>query len=521
MLRTNVKEILIAIVFICFTSLTGCDFTSDSHHNDNSLFAPIDKKLETQFALYDQAREKILRRVLEENGVVGREEWEAWLTPAPGDALDEWELAQIAERQQQTIQENRRAAIAAAALDLDLIRNDDAKLTRYCNEFPKGALLHIHPTGTRNRQTVTEILEAVNPEINGHGIVAEANDGEQSMLYPGEIEFLSSLPVKHYLDYDGEDQDRILGFFFLPENPPTHDFKRFEAIFTINDLLKQEPSLQKWVEKKTYLDFLKRCASQNVSYVEFTRVMWPDPSTFEQLHTWAEQWYEETGIIVRWNSAFIRTLDVENNNVWTREFISVVGNNPCTELVGIDLLANETHTPALETGQNIYIPILAANQQGHINIHRTMHAGELGFVHNVRDAMIMGAERVGHGVLLARDPLALEYAVQERNLPIEINIYSNYRLQVNEDFSNHPFLDFLRLGLPVSLSTDDEGIFVTDIINEYKIAIRHTDITHGELKQMAYNSIETSFAGEAVKTRLLKKLDTDFADFEARWSRLK
>ncbi len=30
--------------------------------------------------------------------------------------------------------------------------------------------------------------------------------------------------------------------------------------------------------------------------------------------------------------------------------------------VGIDLLANETDTPALETGQNIYIPILAANR---------------------------------------------------------------------------------------------------------------------------------------------------------------
>jgi adenosine deaminase len=518
MLRTNVKEILIAILFICFTTLAGCDFSSDSHGNDNSLFTAIDKKLENQFVLYDQAREKIIQRVVDENGVVEREEWDTWLTPAPGDLLDEWELAQISERQQQTIEDSRLAAMAAVTLDLDLIRNDNAKLAQYCTEFPKGALLHIHPTGTRNRQTVEEILEAVNPVINGREIVAEANDGELSMLYPDEIEFLSALPVRNYLDYDGEDQNRILGFFFLPDTPPTHEFKRFEAVFTINDLFKQDPSLQEWVEEKTYVDFLNRCAAQNVSYVEFTRVMWPDPATFEKLHTWAEKWYGETGITVRWNSAFIRTLDADSNDVWTREFISVVGNRSYPALVGIDLLANETHTPALETGQKIYIPILAANQQGEINIHRTMHAGELGRVHNVRDAMILGAERVGHGVLLARDPLALEYAVQEKNLPIEINLYSNYRLQVNEDFSSHPFLDFLRLGLPVSLSTDDEGIFVTDIANEYKIAISHTDITHEELKQMAYNSIETAFADEAVKTKLLKKLDADFASFETRWA---
>jgi hypothetical protein len=34
---------------------------------------------------------------------------------------------------------------------------------------------------------------------------------------------------------------------------------------------------------------------------------------------------------------------------------------------------------------------------------------------------------------------------------------------------------------------------------------------------MAYNSIRTAFADDAVKTALLKKLDADFAIFEAKW----
>ena len=226
----------------------------------------------------------------------------------------------------------------------------------------------------------------------------------------------------------------------------------------------------------------------------------------------------QTGIIVRWNSAFVRTLDAETNSQWAQELIAVLSNNTYPELVGIDLLANETDTPALETGQQIYIPVLAAVNAGTINLHRTMHAGELGFVHNVRDAMIMGAERVGHGVLLAQDPVALEYARLERVLPIEINIYSNYRLQVNEDFSQHPFLDYLRLGLPVSLSTDDEGMFITDITNEFRIAIKYTDITHAEVKQMAYNGLETAFSDEMLKTELIEKLTAEFAAFESQWS---
>jgi adenosine deaminase len=171
-----------------------------------------------------------------------------------------------------------------------------------------------------------------------------------------------------------------------------YTFQRFDFYFI---LVLTKSNFLSW----TYLDFLKRCAALNVSYIEFTRVMWPDPVTFEQLQRWADEWYKETGVHVRWNSAFVRTLDFDTNTQWTRGLLDILEVNSYPELVGIDLLANETDTPALETGQNIYLPILAADQQGLIHLHRTMHAGELGDIRNVRDAMIMGVDRVGHGVL--------------------------------------------------------------------------------------------------------------------------
>jgi len=361
-LKTRYKKVVISLVFICFIAVSGCGaYRPNSHDDVNDSFALIDKKLQIQFALYGQTQEKAIERVVEQGGIIKRGEWESWLTPAPEDLLNEEELAKIAERQQQTIEDNRLKAMQSVSLDLDLIRNDQAKLEQYCLEFPKGALLHIHPSGTRNRQTVQEILEAVNPVINGQDILVEANDGELSMLYPGEVTYLSTLPVLNYLDYDEANKEKILGFFFLPNEPATHDFMRFEAIFTIHDLLKQDVSMQKWVEEKTYLDFLYRCADQNVSYVEFTRVMSPDPSTFEKLHKWAEAWYEETGIIVRWNCAFVRTLDFDSNTASARKLIKILENNHYPELTGIDLLANETDTPALETGHWFRLVSSSAN----------------------------------------------------------------------------------------------------------------------------------------------------------------
>jgi adenosine deaminase CECR1 len=512
------RKKVLSTLFLSLTALVAYSLTSCSSQNNNEPSALIDKKLEKQFALYDEAQKKIIERIVEQNTFVSREEWESWITPKPEDALDEKEIAQLTERQEQAILDSRSEAIASSTLNLDKIRNDEAQLEQYCKEVPKGALLHIHPSGTRDEETVKALLAEVNPVINGTELLAEANDGKMTLLYPEEVAFLSNLPVKKYLDYSEEEQKSILALFLLPETPPTHDFKRFEALFKIHGLLKQDKSKKQWVKEKTYLDFLKRSASLNVSYVEFTKTLSPETSTFEQLEKWAEEWYQKTGVIVRWNAAFVRTMDFDSNTQRTKDLISALENKQYTELVGIDLLANESDTPALETGQNIYIPILAANQQGTLKLHRTMHSGELGFVHNVRDAMIMGVDRVGHGVLLAQDPIALAYAVEVKNLPIEINIYSNYRLQVHEDLSTHPFLDFLRLGLPVSLSTDDEGMFISDISYECQLAISNTDITHKEFKQMSYNAIKTSFADDAVKTKLLKKLDDDFARFETKWS---
>lgn len=176
---------------------------------------------------------------------------------------------------------------------------------------------------------------------------------------------------------------------------------------------------------------------------------------------------------------------------------------------------NEETNPAFEKGQLVYASALQNISSGTgLQLHRTMHAGELGDGRNPRDAMIMGAERLGHGVNLEKDPIALEFAAKKQ-IAVEVNLSSNLRLTAIESVSSHPFLKYLRLGIPVSLSTDDEGIFEIDINHECKIAIEQSDMSYAEYKQMAFNSLQTSFVEESEKQKLLLQLKNMFESFEA------
>jgi adenosine deaminase len=247
-----------------------------------------------------------------------------------------------------------------------------------------------------------------------------------------------------------------------------------------------------------------------VLYVEFTDTMSPEElPKYLELANHLETRY---GLTVRFNIAYFRTDTPTNQNATVLKMLKEIDSPVVT---GIDLLANEGHTPALENGQAVYGPVLAAVKLKGAKWRRTMHAGELGDVRNPRDALLLGAERLGHGVRLIEDPVTLQYAVN-RQIPIEINLSSNIKLQAISDIRQHPFLTYLRLGLPVSLSTDDEGIFQTDINNECVVAVGQTDVTYYEYKEMAFNSIRTAFVADDVKQRLLKELTDRFDRFEKR-----
>src|SRR5207253_2513403 len=101
----------------------------------------------------------------------------------------------------------------------------------FCKKVPKGGMLHVHPYGTLNRETVNRLLYQANPPLQTHKIVTEILAQEDNaMLYPKEIFWLSQLkPNAHFLDLSLQSQNHFQDFFFLP--PGKQPFSRFNAVF--------------------------------------------------------------------------------------------------------------------------------------------------------------------------------------------------------------------------------------------------------------------------------------------------
>jgi adenosine deaminase len=75
---------------------------------------------------------------------------------------------------------------------------------------------------------------------------------------------------------------------------------------------------------------------------------------------------------------------------------------------------------------------------------------------------------------------------------VEINLTSN-RDVLGVSGNNHPFPIYRKFGVPVALSTDDEGIERIDLTNEYVRAVESYALSYADLKQLARNSLEYSF----------------------------
>jgi adenosine deaminase len=136
-------------------------------------------------------------------------------------------------------------------------------------------------------------------------------------------------------------------------------------------------------------------------------------------------------------------------------------------------------------------------------VHITLHAGELapgmvppvGLTFHIRSAIEQGhAERIGHGVdVMYEDrPYQLLHEMAERHILVEINLTSNAVI-LGIAGKDHPLPEYLQYGVPVALSTDDEGVSRIDLTHEYVRAAETYPLSYAELKEMARASIEHSF----------------------------
>lgn len=218
-----------------------------------------------------------------------------------------------------------------------------------------------------------------------------------------------------------------------------------------------------------------------------------------------------TGVTVRFQSSILRFLPAAEQDL--RDLYAFTDRH--RDLwVGVNMVGREDD----DKGHPLrFLKTLRELRLKYPDIHLSIHAGEVDEPnHHVRDTLLLGAQRIGHGVNLITDPETM-VRMQHGPYMVEINLISNLLLEYVADYRQHPFPEYLRTGIPVALSTDDRGMWDSNLTDEYYVAVREFNLSWEELVQLGRNSLQYAFVEAPVKQKLLADHDARTARYAERF----
>ena len=189
------------------------------------------------------------------------------------------------------------------------------------------------------------------------------------------------------------------------------------------------------------------------------------------------------GVEIRWILDAVRQFGPEQ--AWrVAEFAAGRVNDG---VVAIGIGGDEFRGPATWFG-DIY---RFARGQG---LRLTAHAGETTGPASIWEALEIGAERIGHGIRAVDDPVLLRH-LADHQIPLEVCLTSNVCTGAVANMDQHPLRRLLDAGVPLTLSTDDPGIFRCTLSSEFQAAAA-LGITPTEAGQMVNNANRFRFASQ-------------------------
>ena len=176
-------------------------------------------------------------------------------------------------------------------------------------------------------------------------------------------------------------------------------------------------------------------------------------------------------------------------------------------VVGFDLAGPERGYPAVE-----HLPAIEAALDAGVRV--TLHAGEAAGPASIADALVCGAERIGHGVEVIEDcrvasgeiretgPIAAE--VLERRIPLEVCVKSNLDTKGWQP-GGHPLGMLHRAGFAVTLNTDNRLMSATTPTHEFSLAVDHQAFGVDDLALVTRRALEGAFCDERGKADLWER----------------
>ncbi len=144
-------------------------------------------------------------------------------------------------------------------------------------------------------------------------------------------------------------------------------------------------------------------------------------------------------------------------------------------------------------------------------LHSAPHAGEIAGPGSVWSAVRdLQADRIGHGVRSIEDPHLLAY-LHDHQIPLEVNPTSNVCLGVYRSLEQHPFIHLLRMGLCVTVNSDDPPLFNTTQTQEYLRLVEVFGLNEEDLRQLTFNAVRATFLPLEERRRMEAEFEGWFA----------
>jgi adenosine deaminase len=176
-------------------------------------------------------------------------------------------------------------------------------------------------------------------------------------------------------------------------------------------------------------------------------------------------------------------------------------------VIGFDLAGDEAghppvlHEDAFRAARSLGLPV-------------TIHAGEAAGAESVRQAISLGAMRIGHGIRAQEDPEVVAMA-REEGVEFDTAPTSNMQTKAVRRLEDHPLLRYHRGGIKVTVSTDSRTVSRTTLTDEYRKVATVLGGSRQEIWAMNLQALAGGFGDAAVRQRLRQEFEAAAAALEA------
>jgi adenosine deaminase len=205
---------------------------------------------------------------------------------------------------------------------------------------------------------------------------------------------------------------------------------------------------------------------------------------------------DRTGTIVRLICTAIRSHDPAENV----RLAKVAARFRDEGLTGWDLAGPEAAYPDPLLHRAAYD---TARAEG---LRITIHASEWGGAAQVRRALAVEPKRIAHGPGAADDEAVCRDLI-ERGVTLDLCPTSNYQAAIVPSIAAHPLARLHRLGVPVTLSTDDLTVSDISLSEEYCRAVDLIGLNLAELWAIDRHALDVAFADDSVLEPLRAEFD--------------